>query len=67
MSKEVEITRKIISNYLLNSDSTDGYKEGIMISTKTDEKLFLEHIKALINIFTKAKEELERWQNDNNE
>lgn len=64
MSKEVEISRQIISTYLLNSKSDEGYNEGITIAFKLDEELFLEHIKALIDIFTKAKEELERWQSE---
>lgn len=64
MSKEVKITRNIISTYLTNCGSDEGYKEGLIIAAKLDEKLFLEHVKALIEIFTKAKEELERWQSE---
>ena len=64
MSKEVKITRNIISTYLINCGIDEGYKEGLIIAAKLDEKLFLEHVKALIEIFTKAKEELERWQSE---
>ena len=67
MSKELNLTRMIITTYLNSADTPEALKEAIIIASKSDEKLFLEHIKALIEIFTKAKEELERWQNDNNE
>lgn len=66
MSKELNLTRRIITTYLNSADTPEALKEAIIIASKSDEKLFLEHIKALIEIFTKAKEELERWQNVNN-
>ena len=66
MSKELNLTRMIITTYLNSADTPEALKEAIIIASKSDEKLFLEHIKALIEIFTKAKEELERWQNVNN-
>ena len=64
MSKELNLTRMIITTYLNSADTPEALKEAIIIASKSDEKLFLEHIKALIEIFTKAKEELERWQNE---
>lgn len=64
MSKEVEITRNIISTYLINCGIDEGYKEGLIIAAKLDEELFLGHVKALIKIFTKTKEELERCQSE---
>ena len=64
MSKEVKITRNIISTYLTNCGSDEGYKEGLIIAAKLDEELFLGHVKALIKIFTKTKEELERCQSE---
>lgn len=62
MSKELILTRTIITTYLTSVDTSEALKEAILIASKSDEKLFLEHIKALIKIFTRAKEELERWQ-----
>lgn len=64
MSKELNLTRMIITTYLNSADTPEALKEAIIIASKSDEKLFLEHIKALIEIFTKAKEELERWQSE---
>lgn len=64
MSKELILTRMIITTYLNSADTPEALKEAIIIASKSDEKLFLEHIKALIEIFTKAKEELERWHNE---
>ena len=64
MSKELILTRMIITTYLNSADTPEALKESIIIASKSDEKLFLEHIKALIEIFTKAKEELERMQNE---
>ena len=44
---------------LANQDkiNTDGLAE--MFNIKNDDKILLEHIKAWINILTKAKEEIE--------
>lgn len=64
MSKELNLTRRIITTYLSSTDKSEALREAIIIASKSDEELFLEHIKALIEIFTKAKEELERWQNE---
>ena len=64
MSKELILTRMIITTYLNSADTPEALKEAIIIASKLDEKLFLEHIKALIEIFTKAKEELERMQSE---
>lgn len=64
MSKELILTRMIITTYLKSADTPEALKEAIIIASKSDEKLFLEHIKALIEIFTKAKEELERMQSE---
>lgn len=64
MSKELILTRMIITTYLNSADTPEALKEAIIIASKSDEKIFLEHIKALIEIFTKAKEELERWQSE---
>ena len=66
MSKELNLTRHIITTYLSSTDKSEALREAMIIASKSDEELFLEHIKALIEIFTKAKEELERWQNVNN-
>lgn len=64
MSKELILTRMIITTYLNSAGTPEALKEAIIIASKSDEKLFLEHIKALIEIFTKAKEELERCQSE---
>lgn len=64
MSKELNLTRRIITTYLSSTDKSEALREAIIIASKSDEELFLEHIKALIEIFTKAKEELERWQSE---
>lgn len=66
MIKELDLTRRIITTYLKSTGTSEAIKEAIIIASKIDEELFLEHIKALIDIFTKAKEDLERWQNVNN-
>lgn len=55
----VEITRCIISTYLINCGTDEGYKDGVVIASKLDDKILLEHIKSLIEIFTFAKENLE--------
>ena len=64
MNKEIEITRRIIKTYLSSIGTTEALNEAVVIGSKVNEKLFLEHIKALIEIFTKAKEELEKCQSE---
>ena len=64
MSKEVEITRKIIVTYLGSLDKNVTIEEAILIGVVRRNDILLEHVNALINIFTKAKEELERWQSE---
>ena len=64
MSKEVEITREIIVTYLGSLDKNVTIEEAILIGVVRRNDILLEHVNALINIFTKAKEELERWQNE---
>lgn len=56
---EVEVAKRVIVSYLKNSNSsTASIAEAFEIELENNE-LLLEHIKALINIFNKAKEELE--------
>ena len=64
MSKEVEITREIIVTYLGSLDKNVTIEEAILIGVVRRNDILLEHGNALINIFTKAKEELERMQNE---
>ena len=64
MSKEVEITRKIIVTYLGSLDKNVTIEEALLIGVVRRNDILLEHVNALINIFTKAKEELERWQSE---
>ena len=64
MNNEVAVTRRIITTYLKSTGTPEAFKETIIIAAKLDEELFLEHIKALIEIFTTAKEELERRQSE---
>lgn len=60
---EVEVAKRVIVSYLKNANSsTASIAEAFEIELENNE-LLLEHIKALINIFNKAKEELE---NNNN-
>lgn len=63
MSNEIHTTRKIITTFLRSIGTTEALNEAVIINAKINEKLFLEHVKALIDIFTKAKEELEKMQN----
>ena len=56
---EVEVAKRVIVSYLKNSNSsTASIAEAFEIELENNE-LLLEHIKALINIFNRAKEELE--------
>lgn len=60
---EVEVAKRVIVSYLKNyNSSTASIAEAFEIELENNE-LLLEHIKALVNIFNKAKEELE---NNNN-
>ena len=58
------MARNIISTYLINCGTDEGYKEGVIIATKIDDKILLEHVKSLIEIFTIAKEKLENKFNE---
>ena len=62
-----QLAKQLISNYFeaqANRDSLnfEGFQEAFLI--KTDDKVLLEHIKAWINILTRAKEEIENEQKD---
>lgn len=59
MSKEVELARKIIVAYLGSIDDTEAIKEAGLIGMGEHDDILLEHIGALINIFTRAKNFLE--------
>lgn len=57
-----EVATEIIISYFENMATQDilsphGFAE--IYEIKHDDKVLLEHIEALINIFTKAKEEIE--------
>ena len=60
---EVEVAKRVLVSYLKNANSSISIAEGLEIKAGNNE-LLLEHIKALINIFNKAKKELERRQSE---
>ena len=60
MKREIEIARSIITTYLTSLDESKPMIEGNNI-------LLLQHINALINIFNRAKTELEIMLNDYDE
>lgn len=57
--KEIELTRRIIVAYLGSIDDTEAIKEAGLIGMGEHDDILLEHIGALINIFTRAKKFLE--------
>lgn len=59
MSKEIELARRIIVAYLGSIDDTEAIKEAGLIGMGEHDDILLEHIGALINIFTRAKNFLE--------
>lgn len=59
---ELQFAKNFICNYL-NDGTTEGIAEAMEIRMG-DNELLLKHLNVLIDIFTKAEEELERWQND---
>ena len=64
MNKYVEISKKFVCTILSNNaePTTDELAE-ILEIRMGNEKLLLDHIKAINNIFNKAIEELERSDN----
>ena len=61
MNKYIEISKMFVCTILSNNSepTTDGLAE-ILEIRMGNEKLLLEHLKAINNIFNKAIEELER-------
>ena len=56
--KEVEVAKNIILNNLSTNQNTENLRNIFEIRSNNKE-ILLEHINALINIFTRAKETLE--------
>lgn len=66
MKREIEIARSIITTYLTSLDESEPMIEAMSICTGNNI-LLLQHINALINIFNRAKTELEIMLNDYDE
>lgn len=67
---EVDVAREVICGHLeslANKDmiSYDGLKEAMAIKFDKTNKVLLQHIKALKNIFERAIEQIERENNKN--
>ena len=59
---ELQFAKNFICNYL-NNGTTEGIAEAMEIRMG-DNELLLKHLNVLIDIFTKAEEELERRQSE---
>lgn len=63
MGREIEVSKDIIVKYLTSSLTAQGINELLEIQNGSKELLY-EHIKALYDIFGKAKDDLEKELED---
>lgn len=64
-TSELDFARGMIINYLSNGENADSFYAIFQIQQGDKEEL-LEHIEAILSIFSKAKEQLEKEMENGN-